>query len=104
MLLGGAVSVLLAGRGVVGDSVCCLDAPVCGGRLIVACAVCSGYAALSNVPIAARCGPLAAPGRGLKREGVAGRMCCGCCEDARVRVGLCGAGNVCSCLLMGGGC
>jgi hypothetical protein len=91
-LVGGVVRVLAAGRGVVGDSVCGADASVCGGRLIVACAVCSRYAALSDVPVRsallAVCWGPAFEGRGM-RVG----LCSGCHEDARTRVGLCGAGD-----------
>ncbi len=46
------------GWGVVGDSACGAGAPACGGRWIVACGVCSKYAALSNVPFAAAAGGL----------------------------------------------
>ncbi len=49
------------GMGLVGDFVCGADASMCDGHLIAAVAVCSEYAALSDVPFAARCGRFAAP-------------------------------------------
>ncbi len=94
-LVGAVVRVLGVGRGLVGDSACGADASVCGGRLIVACAVCSGYAALSD--FAFRCA-LRAIWRGCRGgrrgAGLWVGMCRGSREDARVRVGLCGAGDV----------
>jgi hypothetical protein len=68
-LVGGVVRVLAAGGGVVGDSMCGAGASVCGGRWIVAFAVCRTYAALSNVTFAARCGRFAGAGSWVFFEG-----------------------------------
>ena len=95
-LPGGAVRVLAAGWGVVGDSVCGAGAPACGGRWIVACALCSEYAAPLRPARSLRAaGDLAMGGRGPFFNGWGERVgtCGGRCEDKRTRVGLCGAGD-----------
>jgi hypothetical protein len=73
----------------VGDLACGAGAPACGGRWVVACAVCSAYAALSDLPVrsalrAIRFGTIGLLGGGGFCVGM-GR---GCREDARMRLGL----------------
>ncbi len=76
----------------VGDLACDAGAPTCGGRWIVACAVCSKYEALSELPV--RCAQWAIRfGTAWLLRGAELRvgMCRDCREDARMRVGMCGA-------------
>ncbi len=76
----------------VGDSVCGAGAPACGCRWMVAC-VCAACTHPRSDFLFCR-----AISRGrarlLRGDGMRGGMRRGCCEDARVRVGHCGAGGV----------
>ncbi len=93
-LVGRGVRVLAAGWGLyVGDSACGAGAPACCGRWIVACVVCSSYAGPLRLRVLL--GDVSGPGLSFEgRGGCEAGYAVAAVEDARVRVGQCGAGGV----------
>jgi hypothetical protein len=76
----------------VGDLACDAGAPACGGRWIVAGDVCSMYAAPLRLPVLL--GDFLGPGLSFEGPGGCEAGCAmAAVEDARVRVGQCGAGG-----------